>query len=181
MDECHTFGKRVSVIWSLTSNKFRSHWPIFHSPVISHLLALYPPAKLYLWGIILFSHCPSIRPLFRLSTTFWFFNILKRQWQNFIKFGKHIDIQKMNIYNRNIRARGQFCWVIALCNSLSTTFWFFLNILNRQWWNFIRLCKHIDNHKMNICIRIKRARGQFSYSYWQNDNFVNLAIFPVSC
>ena len=31
----------------------------------------------------------------------------------------------------------------------------FLNILNRQWWNFIKLYKHIDIHKMNICIRIK--------------------------
>ena len=43
------------------------------------------------------------------SVTFWFFSILKRQWWNFINFGKHIDIHKMNIYNRKIRTRGQFC------------------------------------------------------------------------
>ena len=50
----------------------------------------------------------SIHPSICPSATFWFFNILKRQWWNFIKFGKHIDIHKMNIYNRKIMARGQF-------------------------------------------------------------------------
>ena len=61
-----------------------------------------PPPSTYLpRGGIMFS-CPSIR-------TFLFFNILKKQWRNFIKFGKHIHIHKMNIYNRKIRARGQFC------------------------------------------------------------------------
>ena len=45
------------------------------------------------------------------SVTFWFFfNILKRQWWKFIKFCRHIDIDKMYIYNRKLRARGQFCW-----------------------------------------------------------------------
>ena len=39
-----------------------------------------------------------------------FFNILKRQWWKFIKFCRHIDIDKMNVYNRKLRARGQFCW-----------------------------------------------------------------------
>ena len=38
-------------------------------------------------------------------------------------------------------------------------------ILNKQWWNFLKLCKHIDFHKMNICIRIKRAMGQLYMSY----------------
>ena len=62
------------------------------------------PSQTVFVGGILFSHCPWVC----LSMTFWFFNILKRQWQNFIKFGKNIDIHKMNIYNRKIRARGQF-------------------------------------------------------------------------
>ena len=30
------------------------------------------------------------------------------EFHKFKKFGKHIDIHKMNIYNRKIRARGQF-------------------------------------------------------------------------
>ena len=59
-----------------------------------------PPANCLWQDIILFSRCPSV--------TFWFFSILKRQRWNFIKFGKHIDIYKMNIYIRKIRARGQF-------------------------------------------------------------------------
>ena len=59
-------------------------------------------------GDIMFSCCPSV------CLSFWFFNILKRRW-NFIKFGKHIDIHKMNIYNRKIRARANSFRVIALC------------------------------------------------------------------
>ena len=43
---------------------------------------------------------------------------------------------------------------------MSAMFWLF-NILKRLWRNFIKFCIHIDIHKMNICIRIKRARGQF--------------------
>ena len=74
---------------------------------------LYPPANYVCWWGILFSCpsvfpsvCPSIRP----SVTFWFFfNILKRQWWKFIKFCRHIDIDKMYVYNRKLRARGQFC------------------------------------------------------------------------
>ena len=61
-------------------------------------------------GGILFSRClsvhPSVRPSFRPCVlppvTFWFFfNILKRQWWKFIKFGRHIDIDEMYVYNRN--------------------------------------------------------------------------------
>ena len=70
-----------------------------------------PPRKLCLLGDILFSCCPSIRLSVRPSVTFWFFfNILKRQWWQFIKFCRHIDIDKMYVYNRKLRARGQFCW-----------------------------------------------------------------------
>ena len=44
-----------------------------------------------------------------LSMTFWFFlNILKSQWWKFIKFCRHIDIDKLYLYNRKLRARGQF-------------------------------------------------------------------------
>ena len=51
---------------------------------------------------ILFSRCPSIRDVLVFQY------LEKRQWWNFIKFGKHIDIHKMNIYNSKIRARAQF-------------------------------------------------------------------------
>ena len=44
-------------------------------------------------------------------------NTLKMQWQNFIKFGKHIDIHKMNIYNRKKGLRANSFRVTALCNS----------------------------------------------------------------
>ena len=70
------------------------------------LVLLYPQQTVFMGSIltvcggILFSHCQS--------TTFWVFNILKRQRWNYIKFGKHIDIHKMNIDNRKIRARVQF-------------------------------------------------------------------------
>ena len=43
----------------------------------------------------------------------------------------------------------------------SVTFWPFFNILKGQWGNFIKLSKHIDSHKMNICNRTVRARAQF--------------------
>ena len=70
-----------------------------------------PPANYVCGGGILFSRCPSVHPSFRPSVTFWFFfNILKRQWWKFIKFCRHIDIDKMYVYNRKLRARGQFCW-----------------------------------------------------------------------
>ena len=108
-------------------------------------------------GGILLSRC--------LSATFWFFNIVKRQWWNFIKFGKHIDIHKMNIYYRKIRARDQFIFLeflpfVIINVRLSATFWFF-NILKRQWQNFIKFGKYIDIHKRNIYISKIRARGQF--------------------
>ena len=48
------------------------------------------------------SVCPSL-------ICWFFFNISKRQWWKFIKFCRHIDINKMYIYNRK--------WVIDLCNS----------------------------------------------------------------
>ena len=55
-------------------------------------------------------YCFHVRPSFCPSMTFWFFlNILKRQRWKFIKICRHIDINKMYIYNRKLRARGQFC------------------------------------------------------------------------
>ena len=68
----------------------------------------YTPAKCVCGGI-LFSHCPSVRPSFRRpSVTFWFYlNIFNRLWWNLIKPCKHIDILKINMYNRKLRARGQ--------------------------------------------------------------------------
>ena len=71
-----------------------------------------PPANVMLvWGM-LFSRCPSVFPSVRPSVwTFCFFlNILKRQWWKFIKLCRHIDIDNMYVYNRQLRARGQFCW-----------------------------------------------------------------------
>ena len=54
---------------------------------------------------------PSFHPCVRLSVTFWFFlNILKRQLWKFIKLCIHIDIDKMYVYNKELRARAQFCW-----------------------------------------------------------------------
>ena len=37
------------------------------------------------------------------------------------------------------------------------------DILKRQWWNFIKLCKHIDIHKMNIYNRKRWAWDQYCY------------------
>ena len=53
-----------------------------------------PPANCVYGGVYCFH---VVHPLVRPSVTFWFFNILKRQWLNFIKFGKHIDIHKMHL------------------------------------------------------------------------------------
>ena len=75
----------------------------------SALRLIIPPANYVCWGRILFSCCLSVFPSVCLSVTFWFFfNILKRQWWKFIKFCRHIDIDKMYIYNRKLRAMGQF-------------------------------------------------------------------------
>ena len=65
--------------------------------------------------VILFSRRPSIHLSVRVSiypsVTFWFFlNILKRQWWKLIKLCRHIYINKMYVYNRKLRFRGQFCW-----------------------------------------------------------------------
>ena len=62
-------------------------------------------------GGILLSVRLSVRASVRPSVTFWFFfNILKRQWWKFIKFCSLIDIDKMYVYNRKLRAGGQFRW-----------------------------------------------------------------------
>ena len=37
----------------------------------------------------------------------------------------------------------------------SATFWFFLDIFHRQWWNFINPCKHIDILKIKFFIKNK--------------------------
>ena len=66
-----------------------------------------------------------------------------------MKFGKHIDIHKMNIYNRKIRAWGQFfksyCPLYFLINPQHFVF----SLITRTGsdWKF---CKQIDIHKMNI-------------------------------
>ena len=62
---------------------------------------LYTPSKQCLLGGILYSCCPPVRDILV------FFNILKRQWW---KFCRYIDIDKMYVYNRKLRARSQFCW-----------------------------------------------------------------------
>ena len=51
-----------------------------------------PPRKLCLWGVYCFQVVHLSVHLFVLSATFFFFNILKRQWWNFIKFGKNMLI-----------------------------------------------------------------------------------------
>ena len=80
-----------------------------------------------------------------------FHQILQTHWY---PQDEHLLIEKYGLGANSVR-------VIALCYSLSMAFWFFLNILNMQWWNFIKVCEHIDIYKMNICIRIERAKGQF--------------------
>ena len=63
------------------------------------------PTNFVCWGVY------SFHVHVRLSVTFRFFlSILKRQWWKFIKLCRHIDIDKMYVYNRKLRARGQFCW-----------------------------------------------------------------------
>ena len=58
-----------------------------------------------LWGYTVFRL--SGRP----AVTFWFFlNILKRQLWKFIYVCRPIDVDEMYIYNRKLKARGQFCW-----------------------------------------------------------------------
>ena len=59
---------------------------------------LYPP-KLCLWGVILFSRCLSVR----LSIRPWHFGFSLISWKG------NDGIDKMYIYNRKLRARGQFC------------------------------------------------------------------------
>ena len=87
---------------------------------LSGICLLYPPAnyvcrRVYCFHIV----SPSFRACVHPSVTFWFFlNVLKRQWWKFIKLCRHIDIDKMYIYNKKLKARDQyFTGVIALCNS----------------------------------------------------------------
>ena len=47
---------------------------------------------------------------------------------------------------------------LSICPS--AMFWSFFNIMKRQWWNFIRLCEHVEIHKMNIYMRTIWERGQ---------------------
>ena len=63
--------------------------------------------RVYCFHIVHPSSRPSVCPFVKFC---FFFNILKRQWWKFIKFCRHIDIDKMNVYNRKLRIRGQFCW-----------------------------------------------------------------------
>ena len=61
---------------------------------------------------------PSVRPFVRPSVTFCFFpNILKRHRWKFIKLCRHIDIDKMHVYNKRLRVGANSVGVIALCSS----------------------------------------------------------------
>ena len=40
-----------------------------------------------------------------------FLNILKSHQWNFMKPRNHIPLFKINTYNENLRARGQYCWI----------------------------------------------------------------------
>ena len=48
----------------------------------------------------------------RCPLGYLFLNILKRQLWKFFKLCRHIDIDEMYIYNRKLRARGQFYWLL---------------------------------------------------------------------
>ena len=119
--------------WNFTGTlqlSFDFTWEICHlldiTAVAGHLawlavLFVYVLGATSLWEFNMeVAHKPKMleRTAIRPSVMIWFFfNILKRQWWKFIKFCRHIDIDKMYVYNRQLRARGQFCGVIALCNS----------------------------------------------------------------
>ena len=74
---------------------------------------LYPPQTVFVEGIR-FSSCPSDRPSVRpivrpfvVRPSVLDFQYLEKAMIEFHKIW-HIDIHKINIYNRKIRARGQF-------------------------------------------------------------------------
>ena len=138
----HAFLWRTSTHFVTSSLTTQNGYEIFF------FFIMFPANCAHGRGGILFSH-PSISASICPFATFWFSNIFKRQWRNFIKFGKHIDIHKMNIYLEKWGLGANSCFCV------------FLNNLNMQWLNFIKFGKHIDIHKMNIYKRKIRARGQF--------------------
>ena len=113
---------------------------------------LYPTQTMFVGGI-LFSRCPSIHVSIHPSMMFCFFlNILKRQWWKFIKLCRHIDIDKMYVYNRKLRANS--VEVIAVCNSK----WCIgsdirgIQHVPQLFWNILILCIHnVDT--LNICMK----------------------------
>ena len=66
-----------------------------------------------------------------------------------------------------------FTLSIHLSFHLSATFWFILDILKSQWWNFVKLCKHIDIDKINIYNR--------KLIFDKKDSFLKLANFFTLC
>ena len=60
---------------------------------------------MFVWGGVYCFHVvrPSVRPA--ICPWCFGFSVSKKAM---MEFGKHIDIHKMNIYYRKIRARGQF-------------------------------------------------------------------------
>ena len=75
-------------------------------------LFLYPPQTVFVGGYTVFtlSESPSDRLTDRVSETFSFFNNFNNHGWNFIKFCKHIHINKANTTNKKLRARGQYYW-----------------------------------------------------------------------
>ena len=90
--------------------------------------------------------------------------------ENFFIVYKFLVIKKHSVSifipPTNYVCEGVYCFHVRPCVCRpSMTFWFFLNILKRQWWKFIKLCRHIDIDKMYFYNRKLRARGQFCWSY----------------
>ena len=70
---------------------------------------LYPLQTVFVGGYTVFT---SVLPC--VSVTFFFLNILKNHWWNFVKFCKHIHIYKTSTTNK----KGPLLLgVISLCNS----------------------------------------------------------------
>ena len=66
------------------------------------------------WGV-LFLRCPCISYV-RPSITFGFLSILKSHRWNFIKHCEHTEIDKLNYFSKNVRAKDNSFRVIFLCN-----------------------------------------------------------------
>ena len=72
-----------------------------------------PPANCVCGWVYCFHFVrPPFRPCVcvRVSVTFCFLNILKNHRWNFIKFCKHIHMNKANATDKKLRARDQYYW-----------------------------------------------------------------------